>query len=125
MHKDLMKVKESACEFLKEIGRDGVNMRNIEPVYMAAVAAEKIMKMMVLEEDAEYSHRGTGRDDGYSRNSSYRDGESYRMGDSYMGGRSYDDGTKQLIMKLERMREEAEPKYKDAFQRFIGQLQDH
>ncbi len=81
MRDDIMRVKEDFCHFLAEMSRDGINPGNVEMLSAAAVGAEKIMKMAVLEEElmeGGYSGRGYSQEGGYS--GGYDDEDSYRRG---------------------------------------------
>lgn len=126
--KDMHKMKQLLCRELEEYdGRDKLTMSDLEIVHKITDTIKNIYKIEMFEEDdgghshrshrGEYSHNDGGR---YS----YNDESSYRRGRSYDSGRSYSDGMHQTISKLERMMEEADPKQKEIFQRFIGQLQD-
>ena len=94
------KTAEEFYRFLEEVTEEGIDKRNIEFAYMAAVGYEKTLKACVLEEEVE---SGYSRDGGYStrRDSMGRyardGGASYdEGGDSYrrdrMGRYSRDDG---------------------------------
>lgn len=142
MH-ELMRIKDDICEELIRMTENGVNKGNLEPVYMAAVAAEKIMKMQVLEHEMDdgysqrrrgYSREGGGysgererydrypRDGGSYDGGSYDDGESYaRRGQHYVRGHySRDEGMKEMAEVLERLeRRTTDPKEKEALKHFI------
>ncbi len=87
MRDDIMRVKEDFCHFLVEMSRDGINPGNVEMLSAAAVGAEKIMKMAVLEEElmGGYSGAGYSQEGGYSGEEGYSGG--YDDGDSYRRGR--------------------------------------
>lgn len=144
MREELMRVKHELCEQIIEMGERGVNKGNIEPIYMAAVAAEKIMKMQVLEGEMDdgYSQRNRrySRDDGmYSGNrerydrypkdggsyDSYDGGESYaRRGEHYVRGHySRDEGMHDMTSTVERiMNETRDPKEKEAYRKLLDQV---
>ncbi len=137
MDEKLRRLKKNICKELGEYAERGVTAGNINAIYQMAVAAEKIMKMEVLEMELDegYSEdggmwraeggysgrRGGGRGGGNSRDGSYeRGGGSY--GDSYgeegsyargggnrgrSRGYSRDDGKHHMIEKMEDMMEEA------------------
>lgn len=95
MRDDIMRVKEDFCHFLAEMSRDGINPGNVEMLSAAAVGAEKIMKMAVLEEElmggGGYSQEGRySGDGGYS--GGYDDGDSYRRGRDSRGRYTRDGG---------------------------------
>lgn len=141
--RELRKIKENLCDFIIEEGSDRVDQRNIEPVYMAAVAIEKLMKAEVLEEELDggysresgmygdgYSNRGYSREGGSSGRRGYsRDGASYDDGgDSYRrdsrGRYSRDDGKKHLKEQAENMmRQASTPQEKEMARRFIELLE--
>lgn len=87
MRDDIMRVKEDFCHFLVDLSRDGINPGNVEMLSAAAVGAEKIMKMAVLEEELMGGYSGTGysQEGGYSGEDGYSGG--YDDGDSYRRGR--------------------------------------
>lgn len=140
MNHELKKVKEQLCDMAVRLSEQGVS-RNLEGIYMAVVAAEKIEKMKVLEEgsEKEYSERrgGYSRDSGNSergRSSYDSDGGSYRGGNSYDGGgSSYDGGNSygndhgkdHMIRSLERLMDETRtPEDREAIKKFIKQFQN-
>lgn len=126
------KIKEDFHRFLEEITENGVNERNIELAYMAAVGFEKVLKACVLDEemDMEYHNREHSRDGGYSARRSYsRDsGHPYEEGgDSYrrdrMGRYSRDDGKRHMKEQTEIMMRQANtPQEKEMARRFMEML---
>ena len=124
MHGEVMnRIKENLCEFLEQHGMERIDQRNIEPIYMASVAYEKLIKVEVLEEEMRtkygkgYSSRGYSRDGVY-----YDDGESYKR-DS-MGRYSRDDGRKHLKEQAEIMMRQANtPQEKEMARRFMELLE--
>lgn len=130
MHGEAMnRIKENLCEFLEQHGMERIDQRNIEPVYMAVVAYEKLVKTEMLEEEMHgKSGRGYSRDGGYSSRSYSRDGANYDDGDSYrrdsMGRYSRDDGRKHLKEQAEiMMRQAATPQEKEMARRFMELLE--
>jgi hypothetical protein len=140
MHNKLMVLKEQLCDLAVRMSEQGLT-RNLEGVYMAVVAAEKICKMKILEEeeggyserrgrsyDGGNSERGRSYDgDSYRGGRSHGDGGSYDSGGSYEGGGSYGEhGKEHMIRGLERLMEEARsPEDKEAVKRFIKQFRDN
>jgi hypothetical protein len=123
MHGEVMhRIKENLCEFLEEYGTERIDQRNIEPVYMAAVAYEKLIKAEMLEEEM---HGGYSREGGYSNRGYSREGASYdEGGDSYrrdrMGRYSRDDGKKHLKEQAEiMMRQAGTPQEKEMARKFM------
>ncbi len=92
MREKLMELKEQLCEEMLKLGERGINSGNLEAIYFMAVAAEKIMKMQVLEGEMEggYSQRGYSREGGYSGEYSQRRGYS-REGGGYSGEGGYSE----------------------------------
>ncbi len=152
MHKKIMEIKEMLCEEMIKEAEHGINPGNLEPIYMMAVAAEKIMKMGVLEEELDdgYSERrGYSREGGYSgerysREGGYsgerysRDGYSQEGGNSYDGGSSYarrggqymrnrysrDSEMDNMKEKVKRMMEESRnPQEKEAYKRCLEEIE--
>ncbi len=88
MRDDIMRIKEDLCHFMADAAKEGIGPHNVEMISAAAVGAEKIMKMAVLEEElmgeGGYSGRGYSQEGGYSGEDGYSggydDGESYRRG---------------------------------------------
>lgn len=131
------KTAEEFYRFLEEVTEEGIDKRNIEFAYMAAVGYEKTLKACVLEEEVEggysrdgYSNRGYSRDGGYSsRRYSREGGASYdEGGDSYrrdrMGRYSRDDGKKQLKEQVEMMmRQAGTPQEKEMAHKFLDILE--
>ena len=133
--KDMHKLKELLCRELEQYkNRDKLTMSDLEIVHKITDTIKNIDKIKMLEEeegeDEGYSHRTHGGGD-YGRRMNgrhyYDEGVSHNRGRSYDsgydGGRSHSDGTDQMIGKLERMMDDADPKYREMFQRFIGQIQ--
>jgi hypothetical protein len=131
MHGEIMnRIKENLCEFLEENGTQRIDQRNIEPVYMAAVAYEKLLKAEMLDDEMHegYSRRGYSRDSDYSSRMYSRDGANYDDGgDSYrrdrMGRYSRDDGKKHLKEQTEiMMRQASTPQEKEMARKFMELL---
>lgn len=91
MRDDIMRIKEDLCHFMADAAKEGIGPHNVEMISAAAVGAEKIMKMAVLEEEmmgeGGYSGRGYSQEGGYSGEDGYSGG--YDDGDSYRRGRDY------------------------------------
>lgn len=132
------KAAEEFYRFLDEVTEEGVDERNIELAYMAAVGYEKILKACVLEEEMEggysregNSNRGYSREGGSSgrRGYSREGGASYdEGGDSYrrdrMGRYSRDDGKKHLKEQVEMMmRQAGTTQEKDMARKFMELLE--
>lgn len=143
MDEKLRRLKKNLCKELGEYAERGVTAGNINAIYQMAVAAEKIMKMEVLEmelDDGESRDGGMWRaEGGYSGRRRYsRDGDHY--GDDYSGegsytnrggnrgrGREYsrDDGKHHMIEKMEDMMEEAKsPEEREELKKCIARLRD-
>lgn len=132
------KTADEFYRFLEEVTEEGIDRRNIELAYMAAVGYEKTLKACVLEEEMEggysregNSNRGYSREGGDSGRRGYsRDGgASYdEGGDSYrrdrMGRYSRDDGKKQLKEQVEMMmRQAGSPQEKEMAHKFMELLE--
>ncbi len=147
MHKKIMEIKEMLCEEMIKEAERGINPGNLEPIYMMAVAAEKIMKMAVLEEDLDdgysqrrrYSREGGSSGERYSREGGNsgdrysREGYSQEGGGSYDGGSSYArrgrysrdsemDGMKERIKRV--MEESRNPQEKEALKKCLEMFDD-
>lgn len=148
------RAEEGFRRFLEEVTADGVHEHNVEHAYMAAVGYEKILKACVLEEQLEesgysgnrgrYTARGEySRDGGYS--GGYDDGDSYRRRDS--GGRytrdggysgeddsygrhwvrghySRDDGREDMMGRMRRMMEGADPEERKTMERMLRNMEN-
>lgn len=143
MDEKLRKLKRIICEELGEYAERGISAGNINAISQMAVAAEKIMKMEVLEmelEEGGYSQDGGmwRAEGGYSGRRRYsREGgpyvEPYDDGDSYarrggMRGRgreySRDDGKHHIVERMEDMMEEAKsPEERETLKKCIAQLE--
>lgn len=127
------KAAEEFYRFLDEVTEEGIDERNIELAYMAAVGYEKILKSCILEEELEGGHssRGYSRESGTSSRRGYsrEGGASYdEGGDSYrrdrMGRYSRDDGKKYLKEQAEMMmRQAGSPQEKEMAHKFIELLE--
>lgn len=143
MDEKLRRLQKNLCKELAEYSERGVSAGNINAIYQMAVAAEKLMKMEVLEmelDDGESRDGGMWRaEGGYSGRRRYsHDGGSYRddYGDegSYTnrGGNrgrvreySRDDGKHHMIEKMEDMMEEAKsPEEREELKKCIARLRD-
>jgi hypothetical protein len=143
MDEKLRRLQKSLCKELAEYSERGISAGNINAIYQMAVAAEKLMKMEVLEmelDDGESRDGGMWRaEGGYSGRRRYsRDGGSY--GDDYGEegsytnrggnrgrGREYsrDDGKRHMIEKMEDMMEEAKsPEEREELKKCIARLRD-
>lgn len=132
--KDYGKMKQLLCKELDEYkDRDKLTMSDLEIVHKLTDTVKNIYKIEMYEEEieGEHSHRSHMAERGSSYGGgrrSYDDEGSYRRGGSYDSGYgmgiSHSDGMEQTIGKLERMMEEADPKQRELFRRFIGQLQN-
>lgn len=143
MDEKLRRLQKNLCKELAEYSERGVSAGNINAIYQMAVAAEKLMKMEVLEmelDDGESRDGGMWRaEGGYSGRRGYsRDGGSY--GDEYVDegsytnrggnrgrGRGYsrDDGKHHMIEKMEDMMEEAKsPEEREELKKCIARLRD-
>lgn len=127
MHGEVMeRIRENLCEFLEHNGMDRIDNRNIEPIYMASVAYEKLIKAEVLEKEMGGWH---SRDGGYSSRRGYsRDGMPYdEGGDSYsrdsMGRYSRADGKQHMKEQVEiLMRQAGTPQEKEIARKFMEML---
>lgn len=149
MDEKLRRLKKNICKELGEYAERGVTAGNINAIYQMAVAAEKIMKMEVLEMELEegYSEdggmwraeggysgrRGNSREGGYERGGgSYGDyygeeGSYTRVGGNRGRSRVYsrDDGKHHMIEKMEDMMEEAKnPEEREELKKCIERLRD-
>jgi Txe/YoeB family toxin of Txe-Axe toxin-antitoxin module len=132
--KDMKKLEELLWKELGEYKqRDKLSMSDLEIVHKVTDTLKNIEKIEKLEREnmGEYSHRTHGAEPRYGSRYYYNDegGNSYRMGRSYDSGeydrgRSHGEGTEQMVGKLERMMDDADPKTRDMLQRFIGQIQN-
>ena len=143
MDEKLRRLQKSLCKELAEYSERGISAGNINAIYQMAVAAEKLMKMEVLEmelDDGESRDGGMWRaEGGYSGRRRYsRDGGSY--GDEYGEEGSYtnrggnrgrwreysrDDGKHHMIEKMEDMMEEAKsPEEREELKKCIARLRD-
>jgi hypothetical protein len=143
MDEKLRRLQKSLCKELAEYSERGISAGNINAIYQMAVAAEKLMKMEVLEmelDDGESRGGGMWRaEGGYSGRRRYsRDGGSY--GDDYGEegsytnrggnrgrGREYsrDNGKRNMIEKMEDMMEEAKsPEEREELKKCIARLRD-
>ena len=143
MDEKLRRLQKSLCKELAEYSERGISAGNINAIYQMAVAAEKLMKMEVLEmelDDGESRDGGMWRaEGGYSGRRRYiRDGGSY--GDEYGEegsytnrggnrgrGREYsrDDGKHHMIEKMEDMMEETKsPEEREELKKCIARLRD-
>lgn len=137
MHGEVMeRIRENLCEFLEQNGMERIDNRNIEPIYMASVAYEKLIKAEVLEEEMGggysrdgMSSRGYSREGGYSSRRGYsRDGANYdEGGDSYrrdsMGRYSRADGKQHMKEQVEiLMRQAGTPQEKEMARKFMEML---
>lgn len=141
MHKKIMEIKEMLCEEMIKEAERGIHPGNLEAIYMMAVAAEKIMKMDVLEnemDDGYSQRRGYSREGGgYSGERYSRDGYSQEGGNSYEGGSSYarrgehyvrghysrDGEMEHMKEKVRRMMEESRnPQEKEALRKCMEML---
>lgn len=143
MDEKLRRLQKNLCKELAEYSERGISAGNINAIYQMAVAAEKLMKMEVLEmelDDGESRDGGMWRaEGGYSGRRGYsRVGGSYgdEYGDegSYTNrggnrgrGREYsrDDGKHHMIEKMEDMMEEAKsPEEREELKKCIARLRD-
>ena len=143
MDEKLRRLQKNLCKELAEYSERGISAGNINAIYQMAVAAEKLMKMEVLEmelDDGESRDGGMWRaEGGYSGRRRYsRDGGSYgdEYGDegSYTNrggnrgrGREYsrDDGKHHMIEKMEDMMEETKsPEEREELKKCIARLRD-
>jgi hypothetical protein len=143
MDEKLRRLQKSLCKELAEYSERGISAGNINAIYQMAVAAEKLMKMEVLEmelDDGESRDGGMWRAEGdYSGRRRYsRDGGSY--GDDYGEegsytnrggnrgrGREYsrDDSKHHMIEKMEDMMEETKsPEEREELKKCIARLRD-
>lgn len=142
MDEKLRRLKKNLCKELGEYAERGVTAGNINAIYQMAVAAEKIMKMEVLEmelDDGESRDGGMWRaEGGYSGRRRYsRDGGSY--GDEYGEegsytnrggnrgrGREYsrDDGKHHIVEKMEDMMDDVkDPGERETLKKCIAMLE--
>lgn len=126
--KDMKKLEDLLWKELEDYKhRDKLTMSDLEIVHKITDTLKNIEKIEMLEEGGEHSHRTHGAEPRYGGRYYYDDdggGESYRRGRSYESGRSHGEGADQMIGKLERMMDEADPKHREMLQRFIGQIQN-
>lgn len=143
MDEKLRRLQKSLCKELAEYSERGISAGNINAIYQMAVAAEKLMKMEVLEmelDDGESRDGGMWRaEGGYSGRRGYnRTGGSYsdeygdegsytNRGGNRVRGREYsrDDGKRHMIEKMEDMMEEAKsPEEREELKKCIARLRD-
>lgn len=125
--KDMKKLEDLLWKELEDYKhRDKLTMSDLEIVHKITDTLKNIEKIEMLEGGCEHSHRTHGAEPRYGGRYYYDDdgGESYRRGRSYETGRSHGEGTEQMVGKLERMMEDAEPKHREMLQRLIGQMQN-
>lgn len=143
MDEKLRRLQKNLCKELAEYSERGVSAGNINAIYQMAVAAEKLMKMEVLEmelDDGEsrdggmwraeggysgrrgYSHTGGSYGDEYGDEGSYTN----RGGNRGRGrGYSRDDGKHHMIEKMEDMMEETKsPEEREELKKCIARLRD-
>jgi len=148
----MYKAAEDFKRFYHEITEGGIHPHNIEMAYWAMVGHEKALKSCILEEQMEEGHSGGrgrytvrgeySRDGGYYGD--YEDGDSYRrrddrgrytrdggysqdMGESYgrhwvRGHYSRDDGKNDMMERIRRMMEGADPEERKAAERMIRNM---
>lgn len=151
MDEKLRRLKKNLCKELGEYAERGVTAGNINAIYQMAVAAEKIMKMEVLEMELDEGYSEDGgmwrAEGGYSGRrggGNSREGSYERGGGSYGGsygeegsyanrggnrgrsrGYSRDDGKHHMIEKMEDMMEEAKsPEEREELKKCIERLRD-
>lgn len=143
MDEKLRRLQKNLCKELAEYSERGVSAGNINAIYQMAVAAEKLMKMEVLEmelDDGESRDGGMWRaEGGYSGRRGYRHtggsyGDEYGDEGSYTNrggnrgrGREYsrDDGKHHMIEKMEDMMEETKsPEEREELKKCIARLRD-
>lgn len=143
MDEKLRRLQKNLCKELAEYSERGVSAGNINAIYQMAVAAEKLMKMEVLEmelDDGESRDGGMWRAEGgysgrrrYSRDGGFY-GDDYGEEGSYTNrggnrgrGREYsrDDSKHHMIEKMEDMMEEAKsPEEREELKKCIARLRD-
>jgi hypothetical protein len=143
MDEKLRRLQKNLCKELAEYSERGISAGNINAIYQMAVAAEKLIKMEVLEmelDDGESRDGGMWRaEGGYSGRRGYNRTEG-SYGDEYGGegsytnrggnrgrGREYsrDDGKRHMIEKMEDMMEEAKsPEEREELKKCIARLRD-
>lgn len=117
--KSLYDLKELLCKELDKISQKGeLSAGTLETVHKLTDTIKNIDKIMMLEEDGEYSRaggdweargsygRGMSRDGGsYARGGSYDDGGSYaNRGKHYVRAHySRDDGKEYMMREMERI----------------------
>lgn len=143
MDEKLRRLQKNLCKELAEYSERGISAGNINAIYQMAVAAEKLMKMEVLEmelDDGEsrdggmwraeggysgrrrYSHTGGSYGDEYGDEGSYTN-----RGGNRGRGREYsrDDGKHHMIEKMEDMMEETKsPEEREELKKCIARLRD-
>lgn len=143
MDEKLRRLQKNLCKELAEYSERGISAGNINAIYQMAVAAEKLMKMEVLEmelDDGESRDGGMWRaEGGYSGRRGYRHtggfyGDEYGEEGSYTNrggnrgrGREYsrDDGKHHMIEKMEDMMEETKsPEEREELKKCIARLRD-
>lgn len=143
MDEKLRRLQKNLCKELAEYSERGVSAGNINAIYQMAVAAEKLMKMEVLEMelyDGESHDGGMWRaEGGYSGRRGYNRaggsyGDEYGEEGSYANrggnrgrGRGYsrDDGKHHMIEKMEDMMEETKsPEEREELKKCIARLRD-
>lgn len=128
--KALKNLRDMYCKELEEYaGKGRSSSGDLDTVHKLTDTIKNIDKIMLLEEDADYS-----RDDRYSMNDRYsRDGDweargrfgghSYARRRDSMGRYSRESGEKhQIIGELEDMMRDADPQHREAIRRALEEI---
>lgn len=146
----MYRAAEDFERFFEEVTEDGIHPHNIEMAYWAIVGYEKALKSCVLLEQMEdgghsrdggrYTVQGEYSRDGGGYSGSYESGDSYRRRDSrgrytrdgsesygrhwVRGHYSRDDGKEDMMGRMRRMMEEANPEERKSMERMLKNMEN-
>lgn len=135
--KHLEKLKEALCEELDKFAKSGdITVNSLEKIHKLTDTIKNIDKIMMLEEDGDYSEEMYGssyargrryakRDSmgRYSRDGGYSEDDDYserRMGRGY----SRDDAKDYMMHQLGELMENADPKEREALKRCMRAIEE-
>ena len=134
--KYLEKLKEALCEELDKFGKSGdITVNSLEKIHKLTDTIKNIDKIMMLEEDGDYSEEMYGssyargrryakRDSmgRYSRDGGYSEDDDYserRM----VKGYSRDEATDHIMNSLGELMQDASPKERETLKRWMRELE--
>lgn len=130
--KALHELREMLCKELDDIaGKGELTAGSLETVHKLTDTIKNIDKIMMLEEDGEYSHRRYSRAGGWEARGVFghpydEGGNSYdNRGRHYVRGHySRDDGRAQMIAELEGMMNEVNTHDREIIRRAMDELRN-